>query len=607
TAVDQMGGAGNDYLMGTFGGETIVGGAGNDILVGNGGSDVLLGGAGNDRFEIDLANIGTLGSSIIAGNYARIDGGSGIDTLAIVGAGVTVDMGLIRNQDGAGPSSASQLESVERIELTGFGNNTLILSARDVIDMVGMNLFNDGNGWAGLGGTVQRHQLVVDGNAGDAINTTDSWINTGISVSNGGHTYAVYNDNNSAAQLLVDVNVTRNVIAYVPPQIQLSAVAAGNGGFVINAGRSYVVFGQTGGTAIDLSAVATGSGGFAINGQCAGDYSGVSVAAAGDINGDGLADLLVGAYHSGPAAGAEAGRSYVVFGSTGTAPVELSAVANGTGGFVINGQGASDRSGVAVAGAGDVNGDGLGDLIVGAHLSDPAAGTDAGRGYVIFGTTGTMAAVDLSAIASGQGGFVINGQGASDYSCRSVAAAGDVNGDGLSDLIVGAFGSDPAAGAHAGRSYVVFGQTGTMAIDLSAVANGTGGFVINGGGSYDLSGTSVAGAGDVNGDGLADLIVGAYRSDPNGGDSGRSYVVFGQTGGTAINLTAIANGSGGFVINGEGAYDSSGFSVAAAGDVNGDGLADLIVGANGSDPNGGNSGRSYVVFGQTGGTAIDLS
>ncbi|KAF0160669.1 MAG: FG-GAP repeat-containing protein, partial [Rhodocyclaceae bacterium] len=435
-------------------------------------------------------------------------------------------------------------------------------------------------------------------------------------------------------------------IAYVPPQIQLSAVAAGNGGFVINgqcvgdqsgysvafagdvngdgladlivgayrsdpngsdSGRSYVVFGQTGGTAIDLSAVATGSGGFAINGQCAGDYSGVSVAAAGDINGDGLADLLVGAYHSGPAAGAEAGRSYVVFGSTGTAPVELSAVANGTGGFVINGQGASDRSGVAVAGAGDVNGDGLGDLIVGAHLSDPAAGTDAGRGYVIFGTTGTMAAVDLSAIASGQGGFVINGQGASDYSCRSVAAAGDVNGDGLSDLIVGAFGSDPAAGAHAGRSYVVFGQTGTMAIDLSAVANGTGGFVINGGGSYDLSGTSVAGAGDVNGDGLADLIVGAYRSDPNGGDSGRSYVVFGQTGGTAINLTAIANGSGGFVINGEGAYDSSGFSVAAAGDVNGDGLADLIVGANGSDPNGGNSGRSYVVFGQTGGTAIDLS
>jgi len=356
------------------------------------------------------------------------------------------------------------------------------------------------------------------------------------------------------------------------------------------AGKSYVVFGKADGLKVDLANVASGNGGFVINGETAGDGSGWSVSSAGDVDGDGLADLIVGAPAADPAAGTNAGKSYVVFGKRDSTEVNLSAIADGTGGFVINGQTAVDNSGYSVSSAGDVNGDGLGDLIVGAYAADPVSGQNAGKSYVVFGKA-NQSTVDLANVASGNGGFVINGQATPDYSGFSVSSAGDVNGDGLADLIIGAPGPS-------NRNYVVFGKTDGTPVELANVNNGSGGFVIRGSMSFDNHGFSVSSAGDMNGDGLSDVIIGAPGVADNA--AGESYVVFGKTDGTAIELASVADGEGGFAIHGQ-TSDHSGTSVSAAGDVNGDGLADLIVGAPRASSSGGGAdiGKSYVIFGRT--------
>ena len=371
-------------------------------------------------------------------------------------------------------------------------------------------------------------------------------------------------------------------------------------------GVSYVVFGKAAGFAADINtSTLNGVTGFRINGENT-SGSGVSVSTAGDVNGDGIDDLFIGAPSAGPN-GSASGASYVVFGKAAgfAATFDLSTL-NGSNGFQINGEAAGDRNGSSIAAAGDVNGDGFGDIIVGASAAAPN-GNESGASYVIFGkSSGLSGNLELSGL-DGTNGFQLSGALGS-LSGFSVSTAGDINNDGFDDIIVGAtrvFSNGDSKGA----SYIVFGKASGFAtnIDLFTL-DGTTGFEITGETEYDSSGYSVSGIGDVNGDGFDDVVIGSPGADSNGDLSGTSYVVFGKASGFAATFSlAGLNGTQGFKIKGETADDGCGTSVSAAGDVNGDGYADLIVGAHRAGANGNESGASYVVFGKATGFPSEVN
>ncbi len=342
-----------------------------------------------------------------------------------------------------------------------------------------------------------------------------------------------------------------------------------------------------------------GSSGFRLDGVAEADFSGRSVSTAGDVNDDGIDDLLIGA-HQADTNGSGSGSSYVVFGrSTGfSSTIDLSSL-DGNSGFRLDGAANGDQSGYSVSTAGDVNGDDIDDLLIGAPYADPNGNENSGSSYVVFGrSTGFNSVIELSSL-NGTSGFRLDGVTAGDESGASVSTAGDVNGDDIDDLLIGAHGAG-TNGSGSGSSYVVFGNnTGFESVIGLSSLDGNNGFRLDGGPRFEQSGYSVNTAGDVNGDDVDDLLIGALFADPNGENSGSSYVMFGRSTGfnLAIDLSSL-DGSSGFRLDGVAEADFSGSSVSTAGDVNDDGIDDLLIGASAADPNSNSlSGSSYVVFG----------
>ncbi|MEZ4448910.1 MAG: Ig-like domain-containing protein [Nannocystaceae bacterium] len=354
------------------------------------------------------------------------------------------------------------------------------------------------------------------------------------------------------------------------------------------AGRCYVIFGRKllqG--PFDLSRIAAGDGGFVIEGDGEASWTGVAAASGADLNNDGLDDLVIGA----PGAAAperEQGRVYVIFGRSGGAPVSLVAIAAGTGGYALAGRSPFERAGAAVAMIGDVDGDHLGDLAVAAPLASVDEVDGAGRVYMVRGTG--LSGYVVATLFVGEGEGVALGS--------ALAALGDVDGDGRPDLAIGAPDAKIRKSAREGEVYVVYGRTYAGDVDLAAAAAAGDALRIRG--ERHLAGgcgRALAAAGDVDGDGLADLLIGAPALDAGASGGGRAYVVFGRAEGGTIELADVALGIGGFAIDGELAEGGAGTGLAAVGDVDGDGRIDLAIGAPRAGTRGAMSGHLAVIFG----------
>jgi hypothetical protein len=353
------------------------------------------------------------------------------------------------------------------------------------------------------------------------------------------------------------------------------------------AGRAYVIFGKDDGDPVALVDIAAGSGGgFALLAGLPGIAAGSAVAGAGDVNGDGRGDVLVGA----PEAGASTqGEAYVVFGTELAVPITLSTLAIGGDGFAMSGAVSQDEAGTAVAGLGDVNADGLADIGVGAPLANPNGG-NSGEVYVVFGKTDST---PIALGSLGAAGFVVRGEATIDQAGASIDGVGDLDGDGRSDIVVGAPGAQNDIDFQ-GRAYLVLGKSNTTPVDLATVAMGTGGFVVDGQSLGDFAAISVAGLGDMDADGFADFAVGSVNADYAGTNAGRTYVVWGKDDGTSVALADTTLGQGGFALDGEVAQDESAWRVAGGGDIDGDGHGDLVIGGPGHASD---AGRVWVVLG----------
>jgi hypothetical protein len=647
------GGSGNDRLDGGAGNDTLTGGAGNDVLIGGPGSDSLSGGSGNDTLVVGNLSFKLADGGSGTDTLQFAGGGSTIDFGLYSGTAVTNIERLDLSQSGADDLTLSKAA----VENASSSSNQLIVDG-NAGDVLHLDKAFTLSGTKAVGGetyvfyksggdSVLVDQAIsvnppheplaliklseLDGSNGLSLDTGEASSQTGFSVAglgdiNGdgyddvvigarysgagdeGSAYVVFG---SAAGLpahvgLNTLNGTTGFKLHNAPfnyNIGYSVSSGGDfngdgvadlivsanraGSIESNSGKAYVVFGHTGSfdAAIDLQAL-TGSRGFEVIGEGKFTNLGSSVASAGDVNGDGYDDLIIGAQGESNH-GAYSGAAYVVFGHAGPGVAFTPADANGIHGFKLEGADAANLVGYSVSSAGDVNGDGYADILVGAFNAEKA--------YLVFGHKGSFSPIlDPTALNGGDGVTLVNtGPG-------QVAGIGDVNGDGYTDFAV----SDIIGSERAGTVAVVFGHAGAFGATLDVDAlDGSNGFVVvgvkdNDGNNFgEMMGSALAAAGDVNGDGYADILIGAPHNSPYIDGAGGAYLLYGSADGFAPLIdfgAAQPDGRNGFRIEGALPGDNVGWSVGAAGDLNGDGFDDLIVGAPYAN---GDAGAAYVIYG----------
>jgi hypothetical protein len=323
-----------------------------------------------------------------------------------------------------------------------------------------------------------------------------------------------------------------------------------------NAGRAYVYDGSAQGIDTEPDWI--------VDGTLSGEWYGHSVSTAGDVNGDGYDDVIVGAPN--PTHGNNIGMTFAYYGS----PAGLSTTADWT----VFGEQRSDWFGRRVHTAGDVNGDGYDDVIVGAPQFDSTS-IDAGKSFVYYGSPSGLNTVAAWTAVGDQGGELFG---------RDGKTAGDVNADGYDDIIVGAHFYHHGQSGE-GRAYAYYGSADGLSptADWLAESNSMGAWF----------GRSVGTAGDVNGDGYDDVIVGAPKLDGPEVDEGRAYLYTGSARG--LGFTAS------WTTESDQADAWYGRAVGTAGDLNGDGYDDILVGAPNYDTGLEDSGKAFAFYGSPAG------
>ena len=594
-------------------------GSANINATGNALANTLVGNTGNNRLQ-GLGGDDTIVYSVTDTNDT-IEGGEGSDALNVSGSDVSFDL-----------TAVTSLTGVEVINFTGTGAHTL------KVDETSVN-------------TVAGGTLKVFGESADKLLATGDWnLITNNQADANGVLFDIYQLASTATRLQVEDGVDVRVLDPQPTfsidnldgdngfTIQGSADddwvlfdfgSAGdiNGdgfadlvigleraysfksdyyGYDYFGGRAFVVFGDDGLASSVSLATLDGSNGFTLDGYD--DSLGASVASAGDINGDGIDDLLVGdpsagdSLPSGYGNGRE-GISYVVFGENDEANGDSNFSAritasdlesSGTNdGFALTASGIGAKSGNSVTGIGDFNGDGIDDFIISGHYKTHTTDRE-GSVYVVFGSTdGLDGSIDLEGL-DGTTGMEITGVNQTSSQLGSnVAAAGDINGDGFDDFLFGSY-------------FVILGtDSGDASLDVDNL-DGSNGFELYYGND------AVAGGGDINGDGFADLVIGHDEygvfvlfgaSDMSNVVSNLSYDDGYRSSGSLLALDPAYGGDGslGFKINSDADDDGSiAGSIVMLGDVNGDGYDDFIVAnerANYNDDTEQYAGEAYVVFG----------
>jgi len=320
--------------------------------------------------------------------------------------------------------------------------------------------------------------------------------------------------------------------------------------------------------------------GFSIDGIKINGRFGNSVSSAGDFNGDGVDDLMVGS---------ESDEAYVIYGENGLYSVNLNAL-NGDNGFVVKGV-SGDKLGYSLSSAGDFNGDGVDDIIVGAYEGTPPGFRgEAGKVYILYGNVTYPSPFDVNTLNSTTG-FVINGISQRDNTGFSVSSAGDVNGDGIDDVVIGAYQADSISKQDAGKGFIIYGSKNhDSTLELKDLDSSKGVEIINS--LFFRLGTSVSSAGDFNDDGIDDVIIGSQGY-------GKACVVYGSKNLKSPIYTNDLNGNNGIIIDEMTSRNNDfGFSVSSAGDFNGDKISDVIIGVPKAQDGVNNQGDVHIVYGK---------